>query len=76
MIDQTFRNINRLFGFSSKNGDNDLTRDSFDNYYMPSVKIKYFNALINNKPFFDQPTKKTNKTLMKDLLKCEETKIM
>ena len=63
MIDQTFRNINKLFGFSSKNGDNDLTRDSLDNYYMPSVKIKYFNALINNKPFFDQPTKKQTRRL-------------
>ena len=32
-------------------------RDSFDQYYMPSVEIKDFNALIDNKPFFDQPVK-------------------
>ena len=25
---------------------------------MPLVEIKYFNALIDNKPFFDQPVKK------------------
>ena len=24
---------------------------------MPLVEIKYFNALIDNKPFFDQPVK-------------------
>ena len=34
------------------------TRNSFDEYYMPLVEIKDFNALINNKPFFDQPVKK------------------
>ena len=30
LIDPTFRNINRLFVLSLKNGDNDLTRASFD----------------------------------------------
>ena len=33
------------------------TRNSFDEYYMPLVEIKDFNALIDNKPFFDQPVK-------------------
>ena len=32
MIDPTFRNINMLFVLSFKNGDNDPTRDSFDEY--------------------------------------------
>ena len=32
-------------------------RDSFDKYYMPFVEIKDFNALIDNKLFFDQPVK-------------------
>ena len=57
LIDQTFRNINRLFVLSFKNGDDDATRNSFDKYYMSLVKIKDFNALIDNKPFFDQPVK-------------------
>ena len=35
LIDPTFRNINRSFVLSFKNGDNDLTRNSFDKYYMP-----------------------------------------
>ena len=38
MIDPTFRNINRQFVFSFRNGGNDSTRESFDNYYMPLVE--------------------------------------
>ena len=37
MIDLTFRNINRLFVLSFKNGGNDPKRDSPNNYYMPLV---------------------------------------
>ena len=50
----TFSNINRLFILPLRNGDNDPTRDSFEKYDMPFVEIKDFNALIDNKPFFDQ----------------------
>ena len=57
MTDPKFRNINRLFVLSFKNGDNDPTRGSFDKYYMPLVEMKDFNALID-KSFFDQPLKK------------------
>ena len=57
LIDPTFRNINRLFVLSFKNGNNDLTRDSLVKYYMPLVEIKHFNTLIDNKPFFDQLVK-------------------
>ena len=38
---------------------------------MPLVEIKYFNALINNKPVFYQQVKIT-KTRMKSLLKVQE----
>ena len=57
LIDPTFQNINRLFVLSFKNGDDDPNRNSFDEYYISSVKIKVFNALSNNKPLFDQPVK-------------------
>ena len=57
MIDPTFRNINRLFVLSLKNGNDDSIRDSFDKYYITLVKIKNFNALIDSKPFFGQPIK-------------------
>ena len=52
LIDLTIRNINRLFALSFKNDYNDPTRDSFEKYCMPLVEITYFNALIDNKPFF------------------------
>ena len=57
LIDPIFRNNNRLFVLSFKNGNNDPTRYSFDRYYMLLVEIKHFIALIYNKPFFDQPVK-------------------
>ena len=55
LIDPTFKNINRLFVFSFKNGDNNPTRNYFDKYYIPLVEIKDFYVLIENKPFFDIP---------------------
>ena len=57
MLDPTFKNINRLFVLSFRNGNNVPTRDSFNKYYMLLVEIKDFNALTDNKPFFDQPVK-------------------
>ena len=57
LIDPTFRNINRLFVLSFKNGDNDPTRDSFNKYYMLLVEMKDSKELIGNKRFFDQPVK-------------------
>ena len=58
LIDPAFRNINRLFALSFKNGGDDPRRNSVDEFYIPLVETKDFNALINNKPFFDQPVKK------------------
>ena len=52
LIDPTL-DIIRLFFFSFKNDDDDSTRNSFDEYYMPLVEIKDFNALIDHKPYFD-----------------------
>ena len=57
MIDPTFRNINKLFVLSIKNGDSDPTGNSFDKFYMPLIQINDFNALSNNTLFFDQPIK-------------------
>ena len=62
-IDPTFRNINRLFVLSFKNGNNNPTRGSFKKYYILLVEIKDFNALTNNKPFFDQPVKKQGRSV-------------
>ena len=60
MIDPTFRNIDRLFALSLKNGDNDPKKILFisTQYYMTLARIKDFNALIDNNPFFDKRIKK------------------
>ena len=54
LIDPTFTKVNRLFVLSFEN-ENDRT--SFSKYYVLSVEIKYFNVLIDGKPFFDIPIK-------------------
>ena len=75
LIDPTFRNINRLFILSFKNGNDDPTRNSFDEYDITLVEIKDFNALINNKPFFDQPVKNKQEAYKK-LVKWQEIMII
>ena len=57
LIDPTFTNNNRLFvlSFTRTNATDD--RDSFWDYYVPNVRIKGFNVLIDGKSFFDLPVK-------------------
>ena len=57
MIGSIFRNNNRFFDFSFKNGNNYTMRDFLDRDYMLLVEIKDFNALIDNKQFFDELVK-------------------
>ena len=47
-IDPTFTKVNRLFVSSFENEED---RTSFSKYYVPKVKIKDFNVLINEKGF-------------------------
>ena len=55
MIVSPFRNINRLFVQSLEAGENDPTSNSFDKHYRLLLKLKDLNALIDNKPFFEEP---------------------
>ena len=62
LIDPTFTNVNRLFVLSFQRiaGENNTTKDyrnSFSHYYVPNVRIKDFNVLIDGKSFFDLPVK-------------------
>ena len=54
LINPTFRNINRSFVLPFKNGSNYANRNSFKKCYMSLGEIKDFNALVDNKPFFDE----------------------
>ena len=56
-----------MFVLSFKNGDDDPTRNSFDKYYMPLLKVKNFNALDDSKPFFDQAVKKKQEVYEKSV---------
>ena len=62
LIGPTFTNVNRLFllPFQRTAGENKTTKDyqdSFSHYYVPNVKIKDFNVLIDGESFFDLPVK-------------------
>ena len=65
LLGPTFRNINRLFVLSFNNDENNPTRNSFDKYCMLLVEIKNFNALVENKTFFDRSVKSKQKTSRK-----------
>ena len=67
LIDPTFTNVNRLFVLSFPRNNNTDSRFSFSDYYVPKVKVNYFNVLIDGKSFFDLPVK-NDKKLMKKLL--------
>ena len=57
LIDPTFTNVNRLFVLSLPRNNNTDSRYSYSNYYGPKIKINDFNALIDEKTFFDLPVK-------------------
>ena len=70
LTDPTFTNVNRLFVLSFQRiaGENNTTkdhRDSFSHYYVPNVRIKDFNVLIDGKSFFDLPVKNEEETYEK-----------
>ena len=52
--DPTFADVNGLFALSF---ENEKDRTSFSKYYLSKVKIKYFNVLIDGRPFFEIPIK-------------------
>ena len=54
LIDPTFINVNTLFVLSFQriaveNNTSKDYRDSFSHYYVPNIKIKDFNVLIDGK---------------------------
>ena len=62
LFEPTFTIVNLLFVLSFQRiaGENNTAkdhRDSFSHYYVPNVRIKDFNVLIDGKSFFDLPVK-------------------
>ena len=59
MVEPSFQGINRLFVLAF---ENDTQRTSAKGYYLPTVKLKDYNIMINGENFFDQPIKNNKVT--------------
>ena len=65
LVEPSFQGVNRLFVIVF---ENDTQRTSSKGYYLPKVKIKNYNVMINGGNFFDQPIK-DNKVTYKNIRK-------
>ena len=54
MLEPSFQGVNRLFVLAF---ENNTQRTSAKGYYLPNVKLKDYNIMIDGKNFFDQPIK-------------------
>ena len=54
LIDPTFTNVNRLFVLAYQTADD---RQSFSQFYLPTVMVKDFNVIIDKLAFFGLPIK-------------------
>ena len=54
LVEPSFQGINRLFVLAFENDDDGTSNDE---YYLPTVEIKYYNIVINGENIFDQPIK-------------------
>ena len=54
LIDPTFTNVNRLFVLAYRTADD---RQSYSQFYLPTVMVKDYNVIIDKLAFFDLPIK-------------------
>ena len=59
LVEPSFQGVNRLFVLAF---ENHTQSTSHPRYYLPSVEIKDYIAMINTENFFDQPIKDNNVT--------------
>ena len=59
LVEPSFQGINRFFVLAF---EDDTQRTSHSGYYLPNVKIKDYNIMINGENFFDQPIKSNKVT--------------
>ena len=57
MIDSSYQGVKRLFilAYRGQGGANRVTADSHRRYFLPRVKIEYYNIEIDGRNFYDQP---------------------
>ena len=70
LVEPSFQGINRLFVLAFENDDD---RTSDEEYYLPTVEIKYYNIVINGENFFDQPIKNNKITYdnIREIATCQ-----
>ena len=54
LIEPSFQGVNKVFVLAF---ENDAQRKVHSGFYLPNVEIKYYNNMINEENFFDQPIK-------------------
>ena len=54
LLDSSYQGIKRLFVLAYGN-TNGITPNSHKRYFLPRIKIKYYNIEINGRNFYDQP---------------------
>ena len=57
LLDSSWQGVKRLFvlAYNNKEGDNQVSADSYQKYFLPRVKIENYNIEIDGKNFYDQP---------------------
>ena len=65
LIDPMFAKVNRLFVLSFARNAEGHHRHSFSNYFVPNVRMKDFNVLIDGKSFFYLQVKDEEETTKK-----------
>ena len=57
MLDSSYQGVKRLFvlAYNNKEGNNQVSIDSYKKYFLPRVKIENYNIEIDGRNFYDQP---------------------
>ena len=57
LLDYSWQGVKRLFvlAYNNKEGDNQVSADSYQKHFLPRVKIENYKMEIDGKNFYDQP---------------------
>ena len=57
MLDASYQGVKKLFvlAYNDKEGNNQVSIDSYKKHFLPRVKIENYNIEIDEKTFYDQP---------------------
>ena len=63
LLDSSYQGVKRLFvlAYNNKEGNDQVSADSYKKYFLPRIKIENYNIEIDGKNFYDQPINDSNK---------------